>query len=30
MINDCKKNDKLKVWLMADHKEARKIERIDR
>ena len=30
MINDYKKNDKLKIWLMADRKEARKIERIDR
>ena len=30
MINDYKKNDKLKVWLMADRKEAKKIERIDR
>ena len=30
MINDYKKNDKLKVWLMADHKEAKKIERTDR
>ena len=30
MINDYKKNDKLKIWLMADHKEAGHIERIDR
>jgi hypothetical protein len=30
MINDYKKNDKLKIWLMADHKEAKRIERIDR
>ena len=30
MINDYKKNDKLKVWLMADHKEASHIERTDR
>ena len=30
MINDYKKNDKLKVWLMADRKEAKKIERTDR
>ena len=30
MINDYKKNDKLKVWLMADHKEAKRIERTDR
>ena len=30
MINDYKKNDKLKVWLMADRKEAKRIERIDR
>ena len=30
MINDYKKNDKLKVWLMADHKEAKHIERTDR
>ena len=30
MINDYKKNDKLKVWLMADHKEAKHIEREDR
>ena len=30
MINDYKKNDKLKVWLMADHREAKHIERIDR
>ena len=30
MINDYKKNDKLKVWLMADHKEAKHIERVDR
>ena len=30
MINDYKKNDKLKVWLMADRKEAKKIERVDR
>ena len=30
MINDYKKNDKLKVWLMADRKEAKHIERIDR
>ena len=30
MINDYKRNDTLKVWLMADRKEARHIERIDR
>ena len=30
MINDYKKNDKLKVWLMADRKEASHIERTDR
>ena len=30
MINDYMKNDKLKVWLMADHKEAKHIERVDR
>lgn len=30
MISDYKKNDKLKVWLMADHKEAKRIERTDR
>ena len=30
MINDYKKNDKLKIWLMADHKEASHIERVDR
>ena len=30
MINDYKKNDKLKIWLMADRKEAKQIERIDR
>lgn len=30
MINDYKKNDKLKIWLMADRKEAKRIERTDR
>ena len=30
MVNDYKKNDKLKIWLMADRKEAKRIERIDR
>ncbi len=30
MINDYKKNDKLKVWLMADRKEASQIERVSR
>ena len=30
MINDYKTNDKLKVWLMADRKEAKHIERTDR
>ncbi len=28
MINNYKKNDKLKVWLMADRKEAKQIDRI--
>jgi len=30
MINDYKKNDKLKIWLMADRREAKHIERTDR
>ena len=30
MINDYKKNDKVKIWLMADRKEAKHIERTDR
>lgn len=30
MINDYKKNDELKVWLMKDRKEAKHIERVDR
>lgn len=30
MINDYKKNDKLKIWLMADRKEAKYIERVER
>ncbi len=30
MINDYKKNDKLKIWMMADGREAGHIERIDR
>ena len=30
MISSYMKNDKLKVWLMADHKEAARIERTDR
>ncbi len=30
MINDYKRNDKVKVWLMADHREAKRIERTDR
>ena len=30
MINNYKRNDKLKIWLMEDHKEAAMIERISR
>ncbi len=30
MINDYKKNDRLKIWLMADRKEASMIERVSR
>ena len=30
MINDYKKNDKLKVWLMADRREAAMVERVSR
>ena len=30
MINEYKKNDKVKIWLMADHREAKHIERTDR
>ncbi len=30
MINDYKKNDKLKVWLMKDRREAKHIERTGR
>ena len=28
MINNYKKNDRLKIWLMADHREAAMIERV--
>ena len=30
MINNYKKNDRLKIWLMADHREAAMIERVSR
>ncbi|HTL71225.1 MAG TPA: hypothetical protein VL404_08055 [Candidatus Eisenbacteria bacterium] len=30
MINDYKMNDKIRVWLMADNREASRIERVDR
>lgn len=30
MISDYKKNDKLKIWLMSDKKEAKRIQRTDR
>jgi hypothetical protein len=30
MINDYKKNDKLKIWLMADRKEAAHVEMVSR
>lgn len=30
MINNYMKNDKLKIWLMADRKEAKRIEKVEK